>query len=118
VDLQTQSGKSAHTSCLCLASQAQNALIYCQLHTGRTHQIRVHLAWQGLPLVADTLYGGRVIDVLSRQALHAFRLSLNHPCTGQSMTWSADWPLDLERASLELGLSYNLADIPAQVMRD
>lgn len=118
VDLATQSGKSAHTSCFSLANHDQHALIYCQLHTGRTHQIRVHLAWQGFPLVGDTLYGGRAIASLSRQALHAFRLSLDHPFTGQHMSWSAPWPHDLQLASQELGLSYNLKNIPVDMILD
>lgn len=116
VDLTTHPGKSAHTSCLSLASTAQHALIYCQLHTGRTHQIRVHLACEGFALVGDTLYGGRVIDSLSRQALHAFRLSLTHPFTGVHMAWRVPWPDDLNRASQELGLSYNLDSIAEEVI--
>lgn len=67
----------------------------CTLHTGRTHQIRVHLASVGHPLLADTVYGGRVGHGLVRQALHATRLAFAHPTTGQAMAFEAALPLDL-----------------------
>jgi 23S rRNA-/tRNA-specific pseudouridylate synthase len=84
VDLAHQSGKVAHTSCVCLASHEQFSLMYCQLHTGRTHQIRVHLSAQQHPIFADTLYGAKGTGEggLKRQALHAFRLSFEHPYGG------------------------------------
>lgn len=74
-------------------------LVECRLETGRTHQIRVHMTHIGHPLVGDATYGVRrtgrgVIDAFPRQALHAFRLGLRHPASGEAMTWSAQLPAD------------------------
>jgi len=63
------------------------SLIQCQLDTGRTHQIRVHLSSVGYPLAGDTLYGGQ--PVFPRQALHARYLSIPHPFTGETFSVSA-----------------------------
>ncbi len=82
------------------------------LHTGRTHQIRVHLSEAGHPLLADAVYGGRrrearlgaadpvrqAADAIGRQALHAARLAFDHPRTGRRMTFEAPVPADLARA--------------------
>jgi 23S rRNA pseudouridine1911/1915/1917 synthase len=86
----------------------RHALLRVSLETGRTHQIRVHLAHVGHPLLGDPVYGGRprplpgagdaLADCLRRfrrQALHAGRLRLVHPCTGADMEWRAPPPPDL-----------------------
>ena len=113
VDLTHQSGKVAHTSCVCLVSHEQYSLIYCQLHTGRTHQIRVHLSAQHHPIFADTLYGAKGTGEggLKRQALHAFRLSFEHPYGGEKKVFCAHLPQDLSAVEQSLGLSYNLDTI-------
>lgn len=85
-----------------------HALLRCQLDTGRTHQIRVHLKHIGYPLVGDPTYGGRnrlppnssdelreVLRGFSRQALHAKRLVIKHPLTGEHLEWSAPLPVDM-----------------------
>lgn len=87
-----------------------------ELETGRTHQIRVHLAHAGFPLVGDRVYGGRrripagcapalaaELAAFPRQALHAARLGLKHPATGREMRWEAPLPDDMRRllAALE-----------------
>ena len=74
----------------------------CRLHTGRTHQIRVHLASLGHPLLGDVLYGGRSALGLNRQALHAIRLSFVHPVEGGSRVFSAALPPDLAAAWAQL----------------
>lgn len=71
--------------------------VECVLETGRTHQIRVHMAHIGHPLVGDPVYGARTtVPVFARQALHAWRLGLNHPVTGGAMLWSSALPADFE----------------------
>jgi 23S rRNA pseudouridine1911/1915/1917 synthase len=74
-------------------------LLRCSLETGRTHQIRVHMKHISHPLVGDKTYSnvrrGRGM-AFPRQALHAFRLGLNHPYTGARMEWTAPLPHDLE----------------------
>ncbi|MBE2241525.1 MAG: RluA family pseudouridine synthase [Burkholderiaceae bacterium] len=70
----------------------------CTLHTGRTHQIRVHLASRGHPLVGDALYGGTAALGMQRQSLHAARLALVHPRSGQQLAFEAPPPADMQRA--------------------
>jgi 23S rRNA pseudouridine1911/1915/1917 synthase len=84
-------------------------LLACQLETGRTHQIRVHLAHLGHPLMGDDTYGPHfktkanalspaaraALTDLDRQALHAFLLTLEHPRTGEVLTWTSELPADL-----------------------
>ena len=72
--------------------------VLCTLHTGRTHQIRVHLSSRRHPLVADALYGGAPILGMTRQALHAARLGFVHPVTGQSLRFEAVLPPDMASA--------------------
>jgi len=104
--------KTAQTTVRCLASQGAYSLLGCQLHTGRTHQIRVHMAWLGHPLVADVLYGGRPALGLQRQALHAARLRLAHPVHGSPLAFEAAPPVDFQQALEQAGLSYNASDWP------
>jgi 23S rRNA pseudouridine1911/1915/1917 synthase len=87
------------------------ALLACQLETGRTHQIRVHLAHIGHPLLGDGVYGPHfktkashlgpqsqvALVALGRQALHAYLLALEHPRTGTILEWISDLPDDLSR---------------------
>ncbi len=73
------------------------SLIKVDLHTGRTHQIRVHMMAMGHALVGDTVYGRRKDKSAIRQFLHASKLSLQHPATGKTMTFEAPLADDLQR---------------------
>ncbi len=91
-------GRESRTTVHCVASQAGVTALQCTLHTGRTHQIRVHLSHVGHPLVADTLYGGRPALGLQRQALHATELQLAHPITGTPLDFVCQPPEDFAAA--------------------
>ena len=104
-------GKSAQTTVTLLDSSPAGCLVACKLHTGRTHQIRVHMSWLGHPLVGDPLYGGRALWGIGRQALHATRLRLAHPVTGQALDFQAPPPSDFLQALSESGLRYNAASL-------
>ena len=106
-----RSGREARTSYRPLERFGSATLLECKLDTGRTHQIRVHLASIGHPLLGDPVYGRRdtalaaEIAQLKRQALHAQRLELEHPVSGRRLAWLSPLPRDLERvlASLRAG---------------
>jgi 23S rRNA pseudouridine1911/1915/1917 synthase len=107
VDLSRHAGKLAKTSVELLENSDQGCWLRCTLHTGRTHQIRVHLASIGHPLVADELYGGPVAAGMQRQALHAWRLAFTHPVTNEALVFRAPLPQDLSHALQVWGLGYN-----------
>ena len=107
VDLALHAGKVAQTDFECLSNSSQGCLIKCTLHTGRTHQIRVHLASIGHTLVADQMYGGAAAAGMQRQALHAAKLAFTHPVTGHALDFRAPLPTDFSDAIDRWGLNYN-----------
>ena len=102
-------GKPAITHYRVLERFLRNTLIQVKLETGRTHQIRVHMAYLRLPLVGDPMYSGRfqmpkdcgqelekVLRSFKRQALHAEKLGLIHPRTGEYCEWQVPMPADMQ----------------------
>ncbi|GMV56321.1 MAG: pseudouridine synthase [Betaproteobacteria bacterium] len=97
-------GKPAVTHYTPIQAYAACSLLRCKLDTGRTHQIRVHMAATGHPLVGDQTYGRRGAEpAFHRQALHAVRLGLTHPVEDREMCWECPLPSDI--AELLAGLS-------------
>ena len=105
VDMERNVGKPARTTLQLLSTSSQGCLVRCTLHTGRTHQIRVHMASIGHPLVSDQVYGGVLAAGMLRQALHACRLALLHPVTGQPLDLVAPPPPDLADAMRHWGFA-------------
>ncbi len=92
-------GREAITRYRVLERFARHTLIEAQLVTGRTHQIRVHFAHLGHPVVGDATYAARRDEFgLGRQALHAYRLQFRHPTTGEELVFDAPLPPDLADA--------------------
>ncbi|QDQ29343.1 23S rRNA pseudouridine(1911/1915/1917) synthase RluD [Chitinimonas arctica] len=99
-------GKPAVTHYTILENFTRHCLVECRLETGRTHQIRVHMAHLGHSLAADPVYGGRpsshspamlaMLAGFGRQALHAARLGLIHPETGEAQQWECPLPADMQ----------------------
>ncbi len=110
-----EDGKPAFTRVRVQARYRVHSLIEAELKTGRTHQIRVHLASIGYPLVGDKRYGARgrlppgadaaLIDCLQqfpRQALHAWRLAFVHPASGEALSFEAELPADMAQLKARL----------------
>ena len=96
------SGRPSRTDVQLLAQKEGFAALSCTLHSGRTHQIRVHLSSRGLPLVADALYGGKPALGMLRQALHATCLKLAHPISGAEIAMDCPPPADFAAAWLQV----------------
>jgi 23S rRNA pseudouridine1911/1915/1917 synthase len=90
-------GRPARTHYEIVARYGIATQLLCRLETGRTHQIRVHLAAHGHPLLGDPAYGRNSPVAFHRQALHAARLGLVHPRTQRAMHWSSPLPADLQQ---------------------
>jgi 23S rRNA pseudouridine1911/1915/1917 synthase len=111
-------GRTARTDAFVVGRFGVAELLRLELHTGRTHQIRVHLEHIGHPVVGDPVYAGggsrrisgaarRTAEALERatprQALHAAALAFRHPASGEPLEFRSDWPADLRAALLALG---------------
>jgi len=108
-------GRPARTTFRVLAKLAGATHVEVDLHTGRTHQIRVHFQHVGFPLVGDLVYGRRqnarhrsLGCRPARQMLHARRLALNHPLTGQRLVFEAPLPEDFTVVLRQLGLDKSI----------
>ena len=87
-------GQSSETEFRRLSTDEDTSVLLCRLRTGRRHQIRVHLAARGWPVVGDRVYG-QPLAGFERHALHAWRLSVRHPVSGARLTIEAPIPLEL-----------------------
>jgi 23S rRNA pseudouridine1911/1915/1917 synthase len=111
-------GRPARTDAFVVARYGVADLVRLELHTGRTHQIRVHLEYIGHPVVGDPVYAGggsrRISGVARkaaegleqatpRQALHAAALAFRHPASGEPLEFHSEWPADLRPALLAVG---------------
>lgn len=99
----TEHGEPALTHYQVIHQSEQGALVRVQLETGRTHQIRVHFAHLGAPLLGDRLYGG-ASALIKRQALHSSELQFTHPLTGETMHFSSPLAADMEAVCRQWGL--------------
>lgn len=90
------SGNNAITHYKVIEELNNLTLLNISLETGRTHQIRVHMAYIGHPLISDTLYG-TTSNIINRQALHASKISFIHPITKKELTINAEIPEDMKR---------------------
>ena len=93
----TPNGQSAHSSYRTITQTPRFSLVELTPHTGRTHQLRVHMAAIGHPLAGDWLYGTEDRDLIPRPALHASHLSVHHPITGELIELTAPLPADMKR---------------------
>jgi 23S rRNA pseudouridine1911/1915/1917 synthase len=94
----TLRGRAARTEYSVVRSSDQASLIECRLHSGRTHQIRVHLHHLGHPVLGDKVYAPRLANDFPRQMLHAWKLGLRHPRSGEWKNFEAPLPDDFAAA--------------------
>jgi 23S rRNA pseudouridine1911/1915/1917 synthase len=114
----TPGGRPARTDAWVVARFEVVELLRLELHTGRTHQIRLHLEHVGHPVVGDSVYGGggsrrisganrraadRIAAATPRQALHAAALAFRHPVSGAPLEFTSEWPADLRPALIAAG---------------
>jgi 23S rRNA pseudouridine1911/1915/1917 synthase len=102
MSVESKRGRAAKTEYRVLSSSERFSLVECSLHSGRTHQIRVHLHHLGHPVMGDKLYGAKFAKNFLRQMLHAWKLAFQHPHTGQWKKFDARVPEDFCRAASSL----------------
>src|SRR5438045_2539657 len=98
-------GRAARTEYRLLRSNGQASLIECQLHSGRTHQIRVHLHHLGHPVFGDKVYAPKLAKEFPRQMLHAWKLGFEHPRNRERTVVEAPLPDDYRDALSIFGIS-------------
>ena len=103
-----EGGQSAKTEYTSLAGNERFTLLRLVPHTGRTHQLRLHMAAVGYPLAGDWLYGAEDRALIARPALHSFKLTMTHPITGEIIRLTAGLPEDMRR----------LIDLPSEWNED
>ncbi len=109
-----EGGRHSLTLYRTLETRSDFSLVECDLRTGRTHQVRVHMRHAGAPLICDQTYGPGTTKlppalsrVISRQALHAWKLEFDHPATGERLAFTAGLPDDMREALAVLGIRGN-----------
>ncbi|PYL50785.1 MAG: RluA family pseudouridine synthase, partial [Verrucomicrobia bacterium] len=104
MSVNSPSGRTAKTQYRVFRSSEQASLVECKLHSGRTHQIRVHLHHLGNPLLGDKIYAPKLAKDFPRQMLHAWKLGFRHPRTGEWKHFEAPLPEDFKEAAAVSGL--------------
>jgi 23S rRNA pseudouridine1911/1915/1917 synthase len=102
-------GREAKTDYRVLSSSDEVSLVECKLHSGRTHQVRVHLQHLRHPVLGDKIYGKKRAGVFPRQMLHAWKLGFQHPRTGEWKNFEAVLPKDFEETVKSLRPSFAFA---------
>jgi 23S rRNA pseudouridine1911/1915/1917 synthase len=97
-------GRTAKTEYCVISSSDERSLVECKLHSGRTHQIRVHLHHVGHPVLGDKVYGAKYARNFPRQMLHAWKLGFKHPRSGEWKKFEAPVPKDFQSAVNSLPL--------------
>jgi 23S rRNA pseudouridine1911/1915/1917 synthase len=97
-------GRAARTEYRVVREGNQASLVECRIHSGRTHQIRVHFHHLGHPVLGDKVYGAKGVRILPRQMLHAWKLGFNHPRTGEWKCFEAPLPDDFKAALQALAI--------------
>ena len=97
-------GRTAKTEYRVIRSSDEASLIECRLHSGRTHQIRVHLHHLGHAVLGDKVYAPRLANDFPRQMLHAWKLGFHHPRTGEWKLLEAPLPDDFKKAIRAVGM--------------
>jgi 23S rRNA pseudouridine1911/1915/1917 synthase len=98
MSVQSSRGRAAKTEYRVVSSSNEMSLVECKLHSGRTHQIRVHLHHLGHPVLGDKVYGARFAKNFPRQMLHAWKLGFEHPRSGERKNFEAPLPQDFQSA--------------------
>ena len=109
MSITSKRGRAAKTEYRVLRSSEELSLVECRLHSGRTHQVRVHLKHLGHPVLGDKIYGAKFAKSFPRQMLHAWKLGFQHPRTLDWKNFEAPPPRDFENAVKPLRPEFSFA---------